>query len=96
MTRLNISPEKKQECIDYALAHPEINLKQLSGDLGIGHSSLSKWVRQARQKGVVGSERALTPEQQRIKAIEKENAHLREVNEIIKKAHVYFVNHPSR
>jgi transposase len=37
----------------------------------------------------------LSPEQQRIKALEKENAHLREVNEIIKKEHVYFVNHPS-
>jgi hypothetical protein len=48
---------------------------------------------QARQKGFVGSERALTPEQQRIKALEKETAQLREVNEIIKKANVYFVNH---
>ena len=38
----------------------------------------------------------ITPVQQRIKALEKENTHLREVNEIIKKAHVYFVNHPSR
>ena len=96
MKRLNINLEKKQECSDYAWAFSEINLKQLSAHLGIGHSSLSQWVMQARQKGFVGSERALTPEQQRIKALEKENAHLREVNEIIKKAHVYFVNHPSR
>jgi transposase len=91
-----ISSEKKQECIAYALAHPEINARQLAADLGIGHSTLSKWLSQARVQGVQGANRTLTAEQQRIKDLEKENAHLREVNEIIKKAHVYFVNNPSR
>jgi transposase len=43
-------------------------------------------------KGQVGTQRQLTPEQLRIKALEKEVAHLREVNEIVKKAHVYFVH----
>lgn len=96
MTRSTISPQKKQECIDYALVHPEIGAKQLAADLGIGYSTLSRWLRQARQKGVEGANRDLSAEQQRIKDLEKENAHLREVNEIIKKAHVYFVNNPSR
>ena len=44
-----ISAEKKQECIAYALAHPEINARQLAADLGIGHSTLSKWLSQAPQ-----------------------------------------------
>jgi len=84
-----ISSEKKQECIDYALAHPEIPTKQLAADLGVGHSTLLRWLRHARNQGVQGASRTLTAEQQRIKDLEKENAHLREVNEIIKKAHVY-------
>lgn len=96
MTQSTIRAHKKQECIEYALAHPEIGLKHLSADLGVGYSTLGKWVRQARQKGVEGANRNLSADQQRIKDLEKENAHLREVNEIIKKAHVYFVNNPSR
>jgi len=39
---------------------------------------------------------SMTAEQQRIRALEKQVAHLSEVNEILKKAHVYFVNNPSR
>jgi transposase len=53
-------------------------------------------LKKAQQQGVQGASRSLTAEQQRIKELEKENAHLREVNEIVKKAHAYFVNNPSR
>ena len=31
-----ISPQKKKECIDYALAHPEIGTAKLAADFGIG------------------------------------------------------------
>src|SRR6186713_3307877 len=95
-TKQKISPQKKQESIAYALAHPEIGLPQLALDLGVAYSSLQKWVREARVAGVAGAQRQLSPEQERIRQLEKEVAHLREVNEIIKKAHVYFVNNPSR
>ena len=91
-----ISPQKKQECIDYALGHPEISTAQLATDFGVGHSTLCGWLKRAREQGVQGTPRTLSAEQQRIKDLEKENAHLREVNEIVKKAHVYFVNNPSR
>jgi transposase len=96
MKRITISAQKKSECIAYALSHPEIAVKQLAHDLGIGNSTLSKWLQVERASGRSGSERKLSPEQERIGQLEKENAHLREVNEIIKKAHVYFVNNPSR
>jgi transposase len=96
MKRAVFSPQKKQECVAYALAHPEMTSKQLASDLGIGASTLDKWIKLARQNGTAPGERKLTPEQERIRQLEKEVAHLREVNEIIKKAHVYFVNHPSR
>ena len=71
-------------------------LKQLASDLGVGYSTLDKWLRHARAQGVAGAGRTLSAEQQRIKQLEKEVAHLREVNDIVKKAHVYFVTHPSR
>ncbi len=96
MKRAIFSQQRRDECVAYALGHPEISMKQLAADLGVGSSTLDKWVRQARLKGDPGPERRLSPELERIKQLEKEVAHLREVNEIIKKAHVYFVNNPSR
>jgi transposase len=96
MRNERFSPQKRQECVAYAMAHPEQSVKKLAQDLGVGYSTLDKWVRQAKLNGQVGVQRQLSPEQARIKALEKEVAHLREVNEIIKKAHVYFVNHPSK
>ena len=40
-----ISPQKKKECIDYALAHPETGTAKLAADFGIGHSTLSGWLK---------------------------------------------------
>jgi len=96
MSRNKISPQRKAECIQYALSHPEISVKQLAADFGIGHSTLHKWLQDAKASTGLQSPRQLTAEQQRIKQLEKEVAHLREVNEIVKKAHVYFINHPNR
>ena len=92
----SISLQKKEHCIRYALEHPERCIKTLAQEFGVGYSTLQKWVRQARRDGLAGATGQLSAEQLRIKQLEKENAHLREVNEIIKKAHVYFVNNPSR
>jgi transposase-like protein len=92
----SISPQKKEHSIRYALDHPERALKELAQELGVGYSSLQKWVRQARRDGLAGSSRQLSAEQLEITRLKKEIAHLREVNEIVKKAHVYFVNNPNR
>lgn len=92
----SISPQKKEHCIRYALDHPERALKELAQELGIGYSTLQKWIKQARLDGVAGSARQPSAEQQEIARLKKEIAHLREVNEIVKKAHVYFVNNPNR
>jgi transposase len=60
---------------------------EVSKSLGIGMSTLDKWVRSA--KGKSGSlAPILTAEQKRLGELEKENAHLREVNEILKEAAV--------
>ena len=102
MSQERMRDQKKRESVAYALAHPEIPTKKLAGDLGIGYSTLDNWLRQTRGNSAAGSTRTLSAEQQRIKQLEKEVAHLREVNDIImaqghvEKAHVYFVTHPSR
>jgi transposase-like protein len=95
MKQARFSQQKKQELVAYALSHPEITTRQLAKDMGVGHSTLDKWLRQARQVGA-GAVRTLSAEQLRIQQLEQQVAHLREVNEIVKKAHVYFVTQPSR
>ena len=42
------------------------------------------------------SRRELTAEQQRIMVLEKEIKELKMANDILKKAHMYFINNPSR
>jgi transposase len=86
------SEQFKQETVAYAMANKTKSTKELALTLGIGHSTLSKWLHRAGS--TVQAERSA--EQLRIDNLEKEVAHLREVNEILKKAHVYFVNNPSR
>jgi transposase len=90
-----IPPQKKKQCIQYAIDHPERSLKELSVEFGVGYSSLQKWVKEARLSGQGVSPSQAIQDQQEIQRLRKEVAHLREVNEIIKKAHVYFVNNPS-
>lgn len=88
------SPEFKQQSIDYALANSNESLAAIANKLGIGYSTLDKWVRQASEVG--SSKRQLTPEQQRILDLEKENKRLREANDILKKAHVYFLTEDAK
>jgi transposase len=71
------------------------SISDVSKSLGIGLSTLDKWVRNAKAKS--GSlAPMLTAEQKRLRELEKENAHLREVNDILKKAAVFFATDPKR
>ena len=88
------SLEFKQQSVDYLLTNAHLSISELANHLGVGKSTLDKWVRQLAPNKT--SRRELTPEQQRIIALEKENKELKMANEILKKAHVYFINNPSR
>lgn len=83
------SPEFKQQAIEYALANSHEPLAAIARKLGVGYSTLDKWVRETNTTGT--SKRVLSPEQQRILELEKEIKQLREANDILKKAHVYFL-----
>lgn len=80
--------EFKQDAVQYALKHSDQPLKLIAEQLGIGYSTLDKWL---RQMGSIGTSiRPVSPEQMRIKALEKENRELKELNIILKKATAYF------
>lgn len=83
------SPEFKQQAIDYALSNSHEAIAAIAQKLGVGYSTLEKWIREANPVG--SSKRQLSPEQQRILELEKEVKQLREANDILKKAHVYFL-----
>jgi hypothetical protein len=36
------SPQKRQECVAYAMSHPEQPMKKIAADLGVGYSTLDK------------------------------------------------------
>ncbi len=83
------SPEFKQQAIEYTLANSHEPIAAIARKLGIGYSTLDKWVRESNTTST--SKRVLSPEQQRIVELEKEIKQLREANDILKKAHVYFL-----
>lgn len=83
------SQEFKQQAIDYALANSHEPLATIAGKLGVGYSTLDKWIRVSNPQG--SSKRELSPEQQEILTLRKEVKQLREANDILKKVHVYFL-----
>lgn len=85
----HFSPEFKQQAMVYVLANSDEPLASIAVKLGIGYSTLDKWMRMANPHG--SSKRQLTPEQQRILDLEKEVKQLKEANHILKKVHVYFL-----
>jgi transposase len=70
-------------------------ISDVSKFLRIGLSTLDKWVRSAKNKGALPVS-TLMADQKRLRDLEKENAHLREVNEILKEAAVFFATDPKR
>ncbi len=90
------SEQFKQEALNFVQTHPSLGIATIAKQLGIGYSTLDKWLRQHRMS--IGSEATATldADKQRIRTLEKQVAHLTEVNDILKKAAVYFAGNPSR
>lgn len=90
------SAQFKQEALNFVQTHPSLGIATVAKQLGVGYSTLDNWLRQHRHNIGHVAATAQTTEQQRIRTLEKQVAHLTEVNDILKKAHVYFINNPSR
>ena len=90
------SAQFKQESIQYVQSHPESNIATVAQQLGVGYSTLDHWLRQHRKSIGTTKSVLMSSDKQRIRELEKQVSHLTEVNEILKKAHVTFINNPSR
>ena len=66
----------------------KIKLSDLVKDLGIGRSTLNKWMSNHRKGNPISS--GLSPEQKEIKRLQKENEILKEEQDILKKAMAIF------
>jgi transposase-like protein len=73
--------------------------KEIAAELGIDRSSISRWVRES-EEGEKSSLRVFpgqgNPRDEELARLRKENADLRETNEILKKATAYFATIKTR
>jgi transposase len=91
MSHKKFTPEFKENAVEYALKNTHKSMLENAQTLGIGESTLDKWIRAYYVNNDI-KKPELSEEQKRIKQLEKENLDLREVNDILKKAHKYFVS----
>jgi transposase len=94
-TSNRFSPEVRQRAVRMVLEHGGDHASQwaaigsIAGKIGCTAETLRKWVRQAeRDQGQRPG--ATAEERERIKALERENRELRQVNEMLRKASAYF------
>ena len=94
-TSNRFSPEVRQRAVRMVLEHGGDHASQwaaigsIAGKIGCAAETPRRWVRQAeRDRGLRAG--STTAEQERIKALERENRELRQANEILRKASAYF------
>ncbi len=71
----------------------KLTVKQVSQDLGVGYSTLERWIREIRahgEKSVFPGSGYLKPEDDRLRKLERENEILRRERDILKKAMAIF------
>ena len=86
-SRRTFSPEFRLESAQLVVDQ-HYSIREAAQAVGVGHSTMDKWARQLRneRKGVTPTQSAMTPEQQRIKELEKKIRRIEEHNTILKKA----------
>jgi transposase-like protein len=94
-TSNRFSPEVRQRAVRLVQEHGGDHASQwsaigsIAAKIGCTTETLRQWVRQAeRDQGLRAG--PTTAEQERIKALERENRELRQANEILRKASAYF------
>lgn len=84
-------PEFKNEAVK-RVEQAGVSVAKVAADLGINANTLHGWIKRSREKPEMpfpGSGK-LSPEDERVRKLERENRELREENEILKKAAAYF------
>ena len=87
MTKPHFKPEFRQEVAELVL-DKNYSVKEAATAMGVGKSTVDKWVRQLRKErdGLETKANPISPELRRIKELERENQRLKEEKEILKKA----------
>lgn len=86
--RRQFTPEFKQEAVALVRQSGR-SANQVAKDLGIGQTSLSRWLRQAEAEASAANGRPVGEE---VKALRQEVARLRMERDILKKAAAFFAN----
>jgi transposase len=87
--------EQRERAVKMVLDHLDVYrsvyaaAQAIGPKVGVGPETLRKWVLQAQVDAQL-SPGVTTAEQQRIKALERENRDLKEANEILKAASIFF------
>ena len=86
-TRRTFSPEFRLESAQLVVDQ-HYSIREAALAVGVGHSTMDKWVRQLRKERLGHSPKAtpLTPEQRRIRELEKRIKDIEMQNDILKKA----------
>jgi len=95
-TRRTYSREFKLEAVRLVKTSGQ-SMSQIERDLGIGKGNLGRWKKEFAANGedAFPGQGRLTPEQDRIRQLERENEVLRQQRDILKKAVAIF-SHPSK
>ena len=86
------SEEYKKDAVKMVLENG-ISITKVSKDLGIGRSTLEKWIRD--YKSSTESQVVSINEREELRKLKAENHKLRLERELLKKAAVFFANDPS-
>jgi transposase len=86
--RRTFTPEFKKQIVD--LYRSGKSRKEIIDDYDLSPSAFDKWVQQHSQSGSFKEKDNLTPEQQELRELRKENTQLKMENEILKQAALIF------
>jgi len=89
MTRKRFTEDFRREAVQLAL-NSGLSRQQVAGDLGVGKSTLGKWVNAYRHEDLVA--RPHDDLQKELARLRKENRILREERDILKKATAFFAS----
>lgn len=93
MTRRTFTKEFKMQAVQLC-QQQGMTVARVCRDLGISNSALQRWVKEARESKELAfpghGKQLLTPDQEEIKRLKRENEILREEREILKKATAFF------
>ncbi|WP_405898257.1 transposase [Streptomyces sp. NBC_00727] len=98
--RKSYPEEFKRDAVDLVRSSPDRSLTDIGQGLGIHLETLRKWVREARTRvraADSGGDAGVTPDaREELRRLRRENARLKEDNEILRKAAAYFARETTR